>query len=212
MLAVDEDAAAQDTIYISERQAERDRPFVLDFIEEFAFVMLITSKGGLRVTNVSTSFNRDKDGWGSIWWHIAKSNKQNNVSDGQEECLVVFNGPYAYISPNWYNTKSAVPTWNFAVVHVKDKRKRIDDDAAFEGNDGGGETWDYSNHPETYLKGMRQGIVPYEMKIESVEAKFQLGHDRSEMDRQGVLKGLTTGKKESTILDLKRDYYSRRKA
>jgi len=134
--------------------------------------MLITSQGGLRVTNVSTSFNRDKDGGGSIWWHIAKSNK-NNASDGQEECLVVFNSPHAYISPNWYKTKSAVPTSTFAAVHVKVKLKRIDDDAAYEGNDGGGENWDYSKLPDNYLKGMRQGIVAYEMKIEAVEGKFK---------------------------------------
>jgi transcriptional regulator len=223
MLAMDEEASAADTIYIPERHAEKDRPFLIDFMEEFAFAMIITSKGGIRVTNVPTLFNRDANGWGSIWWHLAKSNPQNNSLDGTEEALVVFHGPHGYISPNWYTTKNAVPTWNFAVVHVKGTPTRIDDDKAFAGNltrlvnknegqYGGGDTWDYSKLPESYLKGMRQGIVPYEMKIESVEAKFKLGHERTEKDREGVIAGLTANKGERTLLELTRDYYNRRKA
>lgn len=223
MLAMSEEAAAQDTIYIPERQAERDRPFLIDFMDEFSFAMIISSKGGIRVTNVPTIFKRDKDGWGSIWFHIAKSNPQNAAFEGAtENSVAVFHGPHAYISPNWYTTKNAVPTWNFAVVHAKGKPQRIEDDAAFaenlkalvaenEGHYGGGDVWDYNKLPESYLKGMRQGIVAYEMKIESVEGKFKLGHDRTEKDREGVLKGLEK-KQQRNILDLTRDYYSRRKA
>lgn len=222
MLSMEAEAAAQDTIYIPERQAERDRPFLIDFMEEFSFAMIVSSKGGIRITNVPTLFNRDKDGWGSLWFHIAKSNPQNNAFDGAEECLAVFHGPHAYISPNWYNSKNSVPTWNFAVVHGRGKPKRIEDDAAFaaglkrlvetnEGHYGGGDVWDFNKMPDSYLKGMRQGIVAYEMKIESVEGKFKLGHERTPQDREGVLKGLEK-KQQRSILDLTRDYYSRRKA
>jgi len=221
MLAMDAEADAADTIYIPERHAEKDRTFLLDFMEEFAFAMIVTSKGGIRITNVPTILKRDADGWGSVWFHIAKSNPQNEAFDTTEDSLVVFHGPHAYISPNWYNTKNAVPTWNFAVVHAKGKPKRIDDDQAFaenlkklvaknEGLYGGGEAWDYAKLPESYLKGMRQGIVAYEMKIEVVEGKFKLGHERTEKDRIGTLAGLEK-KQQRTILDLSRAYYERRK-
>lgn len=36
---------------------------------------------------------------------------------GERELLVIFEGPYGYVSPSWYGTSPAVPTWNFAVVH-----------------------------------------------------------------------------------------------
>lgn len=223
MLAMSEEAAAQDTIYIPERQAERDRPFLIDFMDEFSFAMIVSSKGGIHITNVPTIFKRDKDGWGSVWFHLAKSNPQNAAFEAAtEDSLAVFHGPHAYISPNWYTTKNAVPTWNFAVVHAKGKPKRIDDDAAFaenlkalvaenEGHYGGGDAWDYNKLPESYLKGMRQGIVAYEMKIEAVEGKFKLGHERTEKDREGTLKGLEK-KQQRSILDLTRDYYARRKS
>ena len=37
--------------------------------------------------------------------------------------LVVFQGPDAYITPSWYETKretgKVVPTWNYAMVQVR---------------------------------------------------------------------------------------------
>jgi transcriptional regulator len=30
----------------------------------------------------------------------------------------MFRGPHAYISPAWYATHPAVPTWNYIAVHA----------------------------------------------------------------------------------------------
>ncbi|HEY3443675.1 MAG TPA: FMN-binding negative transcriptional regulator [Paludibaculum sp.] len=223
-LGLDSTAAAppdQSTIYIPARQVEASRDVILDFMEEFSFVMLVTAKGGVHVTNVPTLFDRAPAGWGKLWWHMAKGNAQSGLLDGGTECTVVFRGPHAYISPNWYNAKTAVPTWNFAVVHATGRPKRVEDDAAFakslerlvahnEGAYGGG-AWDYAKLPESYLKGMRQGIVAYEMVIDQVEAKFKLGQERSAADRATVLKGLRTGRKERGIAEFTEAYYGRSK-
>ncbi len=32
--------------------------------------------------------------------------------------LSYFHGPHCYISPSWYETEKAVPTWNYVTVHV----------------------------------------------------------------------------------------------
>jgi transcriptional regulator len=221
-LTMEGEAAAADTIYIPERHAEKDRGLLQDFMEEFSFAMILTAQGGLRVTNVPTLVERNATGWGSLWWHLAKANPQNEALAAGGECLVVFHGPHAYISPNWYQTKNAVPTWNFAVVHARGTVKRLDDDAAFaanlgrlvannEAHYGGGDQWDFQKLPESYLKGMRQGIVAYQMEIQTVEAKFKLGQERSAADKDGVLKGLER-KQQRTIRDLTRAYYARQKA
>lgn len=214
------EAADQGTIYVPDRQRETDLATILDFIEEFSFAMLVTAKGGLHITNVPTLFDRSPEGWGKIWWHLAKNNAQNQVFDGSTECTVVFHGPHGYISPNWYSAKNSVPTWNFAVVHATGKPRRLDDDATFakslerlvarnEGAYGGGGDWDFSKLPDAYLKGMRQGIVAYEMVVDQVEAKFKLGQDRSPDDRAGILNGLKTGRKEPSLFELTAAYYSR---
>lgn len=35
-------------------------------------------------------------------------------STGTEDSLAIFHGPHAYVSPSWYATSPAVPTWNLA--------------------------------------------------------------------------------------------------
>jgi transcriptional regulator len=37
---------------------------------------------------------------------------------GERELMVILQGPHGYISPAWYGDVAAVPTWNFASVHL----------------------------------------------------------------------------------------------
>jgi transcriptional regulator len=215
-------AESAETIYIPERHRETDRAFLESFFADYSFAMLITAHGGLHVTNVPTLYEPRPGGWGKIWWHLAKSNAHNSALAQAPEATFVFHGPHSYISPNWYETKNAVPTWNFAVVHATGKPQRLDDDAHFaaqlaklvarnEARYAPGETkWKLEALPDSYLKGMRQGIVAYELAIESVEAKFKLGHERNPADRAGVLAALESGKgAEPSLAQLTARYYQR---
>ncbi|QJR79739.1 FMN-binding negative transcriptional regulator [Alteromonas pelagimontana] len=51
----------------------------------------------------------------SILGHMARANPQWRDLSGKR-VSVVFNGPHSYISPRWYVSKPAVPTWNYASV------------------------------------------------------------------------------------------------
>jgi transcriptional regulator len=48
--------------------------------------------------------------------HIARANKQLENYENQE-VLIVFQGPHAYVSSSWYDHPN-VPTWNYVAVHV----------------------------------------------------------------------------------------------
>lgn len=49
--------------------------------------------------------------------HLAAANAQCAMLDWHD-ALVVFGGPHAYISPEWYATQPAVSTWDYTAVHV----------------------------------------------------------------------------------------------
>lgn len=213
------EAEAQETIYRPERHIETDRAYIQTFLREFPFAMVVTTHGGLHITNVPTVWSKLGDEWGNLWWHIAKNNAQNAPLTEGVEATVVFHGPHSYISPNWYGAKSGVPTWNFAVVHCAGKPVRVTDDAKFaeglarlvaanEKEYGGGEAWDFAKLPESYLKGMRQGIVGYEMKIERVEAKFKMGQEWSAAQKEKVAAALKAGKGlEKSFAALSEEYW-----
>lgn len=212
------------TIYIPERHAEADRGYIHAFLDTYPFAMAITTAGGLRVTNVPTLLTPPDSGeeWGTLHWHIARSNPQNVPLGEGAETTLIFQSPHSYISPNWYETPLSVPTWNFAVVHCSGRPAPIADDAVLtamlerltavnEAKYGGGNRWELGKLPEAYLAGLRRAITGYEMKIERVEAKFKLGQERSAADRMGVLEALHADRgAEKPLAQLTEEYYRRR--
>src|SRR5579859_5538553 len=50
--------------------------------------------------------------------HFAKANHHWSILEQEQESLVIFHGPHAYVSPSLYETRESVPTWNYAAVHV----------------------------------------------------------------------------------------------
>lgn len=207
-------AEAADTAYIPDRHKVTDARVLADFMREFAFADLITASPKIRVTHIPVMFEQEGT-TGKIYGHVAKANPQQETFTGSNEAVIVFHGPHAYISPNWYRSPGpAVPTWNFAVVHASGKPRAITDDAQvttlldrlvakFESYQGTG--WDLAKLPESYKKGMRQGIVAFEMEIEALEGKFKLGLERSAADRAGVLEALKTAKAERSLYELTKE-------
>ncbi|HUQ93681.1 MAG TPA: FMN-binding negative transcriptional regulator, partial [Bryobacteraceae bacterium] len=125
---------------------------------------------------------------------------------------------HRYISPSWYKSELAVPTWNFATVHVSGRPRRIEDAKMFRDFLGRlvarnesyeDKPWDFGKLPEGYKAGTQSGAVMFEMPIERLEAKFKLGAERTEADRQGVLAGLKKAKPERTMFELTEDWYRR---
>jgi hypothetical protein len=100
MAAMPGQVPEQGTIYIPERHSEKERAYLLDFMEEFSFAMVVTGQPAVQITNVPTILERAPEGWGKIWWHLAKANPQNEAMKSQT--TIVFHGPHQYISPNWY--------------------------------------------------------------------------------------------------------------
>jgi transcriptional regulator len=55
-----------------------------------------------------------------------------------------------------------------------------------------------------------QGIVGFEMQIESLEGKFKLGQERSEKDQQGMLEHLRQPAwRERSLYDFTASFYRR---
>jgi transcriptional regulator len=129
----------------------------------------------------------------------------------------VFRGPHSYISPTWYTKPEAVPTWNFAVVHATGRLKPIADTKAlhdllarliakFEGPDS---VYNFAKLPESYTNGLIGGIIGFEMQIELLEGKFKLGQERSDADKQAILKNLQSAKSARSISDFTAEFYKR---
>lgn len=215
------DLKAQDpspgSLYIPKPHLVEDRKFLQDFMDEFAFADLVTASPGIRITHIPTFINRSAGPYGTVFGHVSRQNAQSRCFDGTQPAVIVFRGPDSYISPTWYSKPDAVPTWNFAVVHATGRPKPIAETKAlhgllaqliakFEGPKSG---YDFAKLPESYTNGLIGGILGFEMQIELLEGKCKLGQERSDADKQSILKNLQSARRPRSIYEFTADFYKR---
>ena len=218
-LLAEEPTGVAPTLYIPKAQQVEDRKFLHDFMEEYSFVDLITSAPTLRITHIPVILDHTVGAYGKILGHVSRQNPQHQAFNGQQTGIIVFRGAHGYISPTWYAKADVVPTWNFAVVHATGKLSAITEKPAlhsllaklidkFESYQGSG--YDFSKLPDSYVSPMMGGIVGFEMPIESLEGKFKLGQERSDVDKQSILEHLRQPKRvEPSLYDLSANFYKR---
>jgi transcriptional regulator len=175
---------------------------VLDaFIMHNSFATLVSTVAGtLFATHLPLILDRTPSSPGVLLGHVARANPHWRVFDGQQEALAMFHGPHAYISPSWYTTSPAVPTWNYAVVHVYGRPHVVEDEewlanlvdrlvALYEA--GMPDPWP-GVLPTEFKANLLKAIVGFSMEITRVEGKFKLGQNRSLADQLGVVRYLET--------------------
>lgn len=214
-----EQAGIDPSLYIPKAHLVEDRKFLHDFMDQYPFVDLITSSPTLRITHLPVVLNRTAGVYGRICGHISRQNPQSLAFDGHNPGVVVFRGPHGYISPTWFAKTDVVPTWNFAVVHASGRpnpiteKKELHDMLArlidsFEKYQGSG--YDFSKLPESYVSSLMEGIIGFEMQVESLEGKFKLGQYWSDGDKQSVLGHLRQeAQRQSSLYDLSTSFYRR---
>lgn len=140
-------------------------------------------------------------GKGRLLAHVARNNPLWREAKDGDEALVIFRGPDAYVSPNWYPTKHeahrSVPTWNYQVVHAHGTI-RIHDDEPFvrgvvarltrehETRAGQDPPWKMTDSARDYIDQQLRAIVGIEVRVDRLVGKFKLSQNREERDRVSV--------------------------
>jgi transcriptional regulator len=181
-----------------------DRETLLAFIERYGFATLVSAcDGELHATHVPLLVDHKN---GLLLGHLARGNPQWE-GFGDTESLAIFMGPHAYVSPTWYATGSAVPTWNYAVVHVygvprllsPDKTREVVDLTVRKYESSRQSPWP-NDLPDDFRQRLLAGVVGFEMPLTRIEGKYKLGQNRSAADQAGMLNGLYTEGGETRLL------------
>jgi transcriptional regulator len=214
-----EKAAIDPTLYIPKAQLVEDRTLLHDFMDENPFVELVTTVPTLRITHIPVLLERTAGTYGRVFGHISRQNPQNRAFDGSHAAVLVFRGPHGYISPAWFAAKESVPTWNFAVVHASGRPRAITDKSRLHQMLGSlidrfekyqGSSYDFSKLPEAYVSSLLEGIVGFEMEVESLEGKFKLGQNWSAADKETALARLREGgSREPSLYEFSTRFFSR---
>jgi len=189
-------------LYAPSKFAENDPAVLRAFVDQHPFAVVIThdaspaSADGMHISHVPVIWPVGEHP--VLRTHVAAANPQGKIADGAL-ATVIFSGPHGYVSPTWYETNPAVPTWNYTAVHVQgtisviedaeERRATIRDLAGrFEGT--GESAWSFDALPEKYRDGQMKGITVLEIAVETLTGKFKLSQNRAPADRKGVVRHL----------------------
>ncbi len=156
-------------------------------------VLVTTGAGGMEGSHVPFAVRVENDTL-ILEAHLAAANPQVAALAGGT-ALAIFSGPHAYIAPGWYRTQPAVPTWDYAAVHVHGTLELCDGDdetatilrTLAVGDPAG---FDLDALTATYRAQMFKGIKAFRLRATKVEAQWKMSQNRSREDRESVIAAL----------------------
>lgn len=129
--------------------------------------------------------------------HVAKANPHWQYLERQPQCLTIFHGPHAYISPTNYAARESVPTWNYAAVHVYGKVRIFSSEQELHamldelmGTFEPPYRQQWESLGQKFRENMLRQIVGFEIKVERIEGKFKLSQNRTKEDQSRVIASL----------------------
>ena len=134
--------------------------------------------------------------FGTLRGHVAKNNP---LWKNQEEVMLLFQGPSAYITPSWYAEKklsgAVVPTYNYAVVQAYGRIQLVQDPAVFLAlltdltqhfETPRSQPWRVSDAPPDYIRNLMNEIVGIEITLTRLSGKWKTSQNKSLQNRSHI--------------------------
>jgi len=194
-------------MYIPPIYKEKDKDGAIQFMQRFNFGLLVTTSKNQEplATHLPFTISEDNDTI-IITAHLATANPQWK-SFNDHRALVIFSEPHAYISPQFYNKKQNVPTWNYLAVHaygtinildtIPDKLKTLETmidamEPSYRAQ------WDSLS--EDYKSGMLQGIVAFSMTVTELQFKEKLSQNKKKEEKERIVDAFSKSDSENEQL------------
>jgi transcriptional regulator len=185
-------------VYIPEHFRVRENRAAISFMRAYPFSILVSSTPeGPFATHLPLVVRDIEDGL-YLRGHVAKANPHWRYLGENPDCLIIFHGPHSYISPTNYNTREAVPTWNYSAVHAYGKARIFvaphellsllqELIPLFE--PAYAEQW--ASLSDVYRSRMLNHIVGFEIAVTRLEAKFKLSQNRTLEEQERIIQSLS---------------------
>lgn len=188
-------AFAESDLDALDRLAQRDR-----------FITLVTVRDDAPTVNHLPVLYRREGERVELIGHWAKPNPQATHAG---PALAIFHGPHAYVSPGWYPDKeeaARVPTWNYAVAHLRGTLTPFDDEASLaqvvdglsiehEATVGG--DWRFERERDDLRRQLR-GIVGFRFIADDIALKFKLSQNHPMANREAVASQLEAQSRQAS--------------
>jgi transcriptional regulator len=192
-------------MYLPRAFAETDLQALDWLARRDRFITLVTVHDGEpTVSHLPVLYRREGDRVELIG-HWARPNPQARHAG---PALAILHGPHAYVSPSWYPDKEVearVPTWNYAVAHLRGQLGSFNDEASLaevvdglsrEHEASVGQDWRFEFERDDHRSQLR-GIIGFRFVADQITLKFKLSQNHPIANRESVITQLDTSPRES---------------
>jgi transcriptional regulator len=179
-----------------------DEAWVKQLIRDHPWATLVTtSPHGLVASHYPILVDDSADGL-VVFGHIGKPDDRI-LRFGDEEILLIVQGPSAYISSRWYVAEGAVPTWNYLAAHLYGVPEVLTQEDNWHAL---GDLVDYFESgredprpmcgtpaDEAYARALLPGTVGFRLRVTRFLAKNKLSQDKPAESVGRVIAGLEAG-------------------
>ena len=190
-------------MYIRNSHRPQSATDVFEIISRHMFATIVMpSPDALVASHLPFVYDAGRGENGTLYAHMAAANPHSSLIGGDQEALVMFAGPHAYISPSWYADRATAPTWDYIAVHCYGVTQRHSKAEAYENirrlidvvEEGNAAKWSMSELTEEEVARLLSNVVSFEIRVARLEAKFKLNQGEkpertraaiAELERQG---------------------------
>jgi transcriptional regulator len=182
-------------MYIPRHFRETDLGAMHALMRAHDFALLIAERDGrIEAAHLPFFLESERGEHGTLLAHVARANPLWKSFGADHEVLVVFQGPHAYVSPNWYAAPGSVPTWNYLAVHAYGIARIVDDEREVRSlldrlvdvqERNLPRPWQAADEPNV-VGNLLPAIVAFEIPIARIEGKWKLSQNKSRADRDSL--------------------------
>lgn len=187
---------------------EENQEKLQQYIREYSFgVLVVADSDGIDANHLPFHFSCNEDQpLGTLRCHVARVNPVWQRIENGASVLAIFQGPDAYVSPSWYETKAetgrVVPTWNYLAVHAQGKGLIFQEHSWLKEHlhqltdlheSSRENPWSVDDAPSEFTSRLVKAIVGIEIKIETLTGQVKASQNHPERNRAGVKAGLADG-------------------
>ncbi|WP_278312593.1 FMN-binding negative transcriptional regulator [Lolliginicoccus levis] len=155
-------------------------------------IVTVSLESGRVATSRVPLYYTHRDGTDCVAGHVARANPHWKLWAEPSVTVCVIDGAHAYVSPESYAVKSAVPTWNYCTATLHGEPQVMDDTETVDSLLASVEVFDPRLRAKigptdlAFYERARPAIVAFEIAITRAERKEKVSAQRSTIDQDGI--------------------------
>ena len=176
---------------------ETDRAKMVAFAKEHSFATVIGNGEPFPAATQLPLHITEEEGKLFFSGHLMKKTDHHLAFEKNNNVLVMFTGPHAYIRADWYANPRVGSTVNYMAVHAKGIIRFTDEAGTVaavkqitEERIGHGTAASFDQLPQEYIDAMAKAIVGFKIEVTEMEAVFALSQSKSVADQKSIIEHL----------------------